>query len=101
VHLQNDIVTKGGAYGSFFAAQAASRDVIGVTGKVLDAARADPIGAGLASLRDPSPDGVARREAMRCAIELKNAEFNVQGIELNQRYQSGAAVPDLDAGEEI
>jgi hypothetical protein len=39
VHLQNDIVTKGGAYGSFFAAQAASRDVIGVTGKVLDAAR--------------------------------------------------------------
>jgi nicotinamidase-related amidase len=39
VHLQNDIVTTGGAYGGFFAAQAASRDVIGVTGKLLDAAR--------------------------------------------------------------
>lgn len=39
VHLQNDIVTTGGAYGGFFAAQAASRDVVGVTGKLLDAAR--------------------------------------------------------------
>ena len=39
VHMQNDIVTAKGAYGGFFAAQAASRDVIGVTGKLLDAAR--------------------------------------------------------------
>ena len=62
---------------------------------------ADPIAAGLPSLRDPSRDGVARREAMRCAIELKNAEFNAQGIELNQRYESGAIIPDLHAGEEI
>jgi hypothetical protein len=29
---------------------------------------------------------------MRCAIELKNAEFNAQGVELNQRYQSGANI---------
>jgi len=28
---------------------------------------------------------------MRCAIELKNAEFNA-GVELNQRYQSGAII---------
>jgi hypothetical protein len=48
--------------------------------------------SGLASLRDPGQDGVARREAMRCAIELKNAEFNAQGVELNQRYQSGAII---------
>jgi len=47
--------------------------------------------SGLASLRDPGQDGVARREAMRCAIELKNAEFNA-GVELNQRYQSGAII---------
>jgi 2,4-dichlorophenol 6-monooxygenase len=63
--------------------------------------QADPVAAGLASLREPGPDGVARREAMRCAIELKNAEFNAQGLELNQRYQSGAITPDLDAGEEV
>ena len=35
VHMQNDIVTAKGAYGGFFAAQAASRDVIGITGKLL------------------------------------------------------------------
>jgi 2,4-dichlorophenol 6-monooxygenase len=63
--------------------------------------QADPVAAGLARLRDPGPDGVATREAMRCAIDLKNTEFNAQGIELNQRYQSGAIIPDLDAGEEI
>jgi hypothetical protein len=39
VHMQNDIVTAKGAYGGFFAAQAASRDVIGITGKLLDATR--------------------------------------------------------------
>ncbi len=40
VHMQHDIVKADGAFGGFFAAQAAARDVIGVTGKVLDAARA-------------------------------------------------------------
>jgi biuret amidohydrolase len=40
VHMQKDIVTADGALGGFFAAQAAERDVVGVTGKLLDAARA-------------------------------------------------------------
>jgi biuret amidohydrolase len=39
VHMQHDIVTADGAFGGFFAAQAAERDVIGQTGKLLDAAR--------------------------------------------------------------
>ena len=39
VHMQHDIVTPEGAFGGFFAAQAAERDVIGQTGKLLDAAR--------------------------------------------------------------
>jgi nicotinamidase-related amidase len=39
VHMQNDIVTADGAFGGFFAAQASERDVVAVTGKVLDAAR--------------------------------------------------------------
>ena len=39
VHMQHDIVTADGAFGGFFAAQAAERDVIGQAGKLLDAAR--------------------------------------------------------------
>jgi nicotinamidase-related amidase len=40
VHMQKDIVTADGAFGGFFAEQAAERDVVGVTGRLLDAARA-------------------------------------------------------------
>jgi biuret amidohydrolase len=39
VHMQHDIIARGGAFGGFFAAQCAERDVIGQTGKLLDAAR--------------------------------------------------------------
>jgi biuret amidohydrolase len=39
VHLQHDIMSADGAFGGFFAAQATERDVVGVTGKLLDAAR--------------------------------------------------------------
>jgi nicotinamidase-related amidase len=40
VHMQKDIVTADGAFGGFFATQATERDVVGVTGKLLDTARA-------------------------------------------------------------
>ena len=39
VHMQHDIVTADGAFGRFFAAQAAERDVIGQVGQLLEAAR--------------------------------------------------------------
>ena len=39
VHMQHDIVTADGAFGGFFAAQAAERDVIGQVGQLLEAAR--------------------------------------------------------------
>ena len=39
VHMQNDIVAADGAFGGFFAAQAAERDVIGQVGQLLEAAR--------------------------------------------------------------
>lgn len=39
VHMQHDIITADGAFGGFFAAQAAERDIIGQTAKLLDAAR--------------------------------------------------------------
>lgn len=60
----------------------------------------DPVAAGLQKLSDPGPDGVARREALKNALELKNTEFNAQGVELNQRCVSDAVIPDAnDLGE--
>ena len=61
---------------------------------------ADPVAAGLAKLADPSPAGVAAREALVKAVELKNTEFNAQGTELNQRYESCAVLPDPGASAE-
>jgi 2,4-dichlorophenol 6-monooxygenase len=63
--------------------------------------QADPVAAGLAKLRDPGPDGVAVRAALREAIELKNYEFNAHGVELNQRYRSAAVIPDPAARPEV
>jgi 2,4-dichlorophenol 6-monooxygenase len=61
---------------------------------------ADPVAAGLAKLRDPGPEGAAVRAALREAVELKDYEFNAQGVELNQRYASDAVVADPAAGAE-
>ena len=63
-------------------------------------AAADPVAAGLAQLADPGPEGVARREALARALELKNTEFNAQGVEMNQRCASDAVISDPQAGEE-
>jgi 2,4-dichlorophenol 6-monooxygenase len=52
----------------------------------------DAITAGLAACRAPGPDGEARRRVLDDAIELKNYEFNAHGVELNQRYESGAVL---------
>ncbi len=43
---------------------------------------------------DDSAEGLAKREALRTALELKDYEFNAHGVELGQRYASGAVVPD-------
>jgi 2,4-dichlorophenol 6-monooxygenase len=60
----------------------------------------DPVASGLAKLKEASPEGVARRERLYEALELKNTEFNAHGVELNQRYESSAVVPDPTAGDE-
>lgn len=60
----------------------------------------DPVVAGLERLRDPGPEGAAVREDLVKALELKNTEFNAQGVELNQRYESPAVRPDADAAPE-
>jgi 2,4-dichlorophenol 6-monooxygenase len=46
-------------------------------------------------------DGAATRRALGEALELKNFEFNAQGVELNQRYESTAVLPDVNSEPEI
>jgi 2,4-dichlorophenol 6-monooxygenase len=62
---------------------------------------ADPLAAGLARIKAPTPDGAAARQALREALELKDYEFNAEGVELNQRYTSHAVIADADAEPEI
>src|SRR6266403_4522787 len=62
--------------------------------------QADAVASGLAKLDDPSEAGIAAREALMAAIEFKNTEFNAQGTELNQRYESTAVIPDPGVREE-
>lgn len=71
------------------------RDAFAVPGS------ADPTAAGLEKLRSSSPEGATAREALYRALELKNREFNAQGVEGNQRYESTAVIPDSAQGEEV
>jgi 2,4-dichlorophenol 6-monooxygenase len=48
----------------------------------------------MAARGDNTIDGAAQRSALREALELKNYEFNAHGVEMGQRYRSGAVVPD-------
>jgi 2,4-dichlorophenol 6-monooxygenase len=50
----------------------------------------------MAARKDNNPEAAAQREALRKAIAFKDYEFNCHGVELNQRYVSGAVVPDAD-----
>jgi 2,4-dichlorophenol 6-monooxygenase len=66
-----------------------------------DPEAADPVASGLEKLADPGPEGVQRRAALAAALELKNTEFNAQGVEMNQRCVSEAVIPDKNAEEEV
>ncbi|MGW1542119.1 FAD-dependent oxidoreductase [Streptomyces sp. NPDC002309] len=52
------------------------------------------ISEGLAALRAATPEGAKRRRMLEDAIQLKNYEFNAHGVEMNQRYVSGAVLAD-------
>ncbi|MET8213033.1 FAD-dependent oxidoreductase [Streptomyces sp. NPDC055059] len=54
---------------------------------------------GLAATRAETPEGVKRRLALDEAIQLKNYEFNAHGVEMNQRYVSGAVLDDGSPAE--
>jgi 2,4-dichlorophenol 6-monooxygenase len=41
-----------------------------------------------------TPEAEQQRAALRAALELKNYEFNAHGVEMGQRYVSGAVVGD-------
>ena len=41
-----------------------------------------------------TPEAAEQRSKLRAAVELKDYEFNTHGVELGQRYASGAVVPD-------
>jgi 2,4-dichlorophenol 6-monooxygenase len=60
----------------------------------------NPVAAGIARFRDPGPEGVAARKAAQAALDLKQTEFNAQGVEMNQRYESSAVIPDEGAKPE-
>ena len=60
----------------------------------------DPVRDGLIKLKEASPEGAARRERLYEALELKNTEFNAHGVELNQRYESAAVLPEPGVGPE-
>lgn len=60
----------------------------------------DPVRDGLVKLKEASPEGVALRERLYEALELKNTEFNAHGVELNQRYESGAVIAAPGTGPE-
>ncbi len=61
---------------------------------------ANPVVAGIARFRDPGPEGVAARQSVMKALDLKNSEFNAQGVEMNQRYESTAVIVDSEVGDE-
>ena len=61
----------------------------------------NPVAAGIARFRDPGPKGVAARKAVQAALDLKQTEFNAQGVEMNQRYESSAVIPDVGAEPEM
>ena len=50
--------------------------------------------AGLDDLFSDGAAGTARREQLRSAVELQDYQFNAHGVELGQRYTSGAVVDD-------
>ncbi len=59
-----------------------------------------PLNAILQRLQDPSEEGAKAREDLHAAINLKNREFNAQGIEMNHRYESRAVLPEPHAAPE-
>ena len=60
----------------------------------------DPVQNALDRLSAPTPEGVALRQQLDDALVLKETEWNAEGVEKNQRYESTAVVPEANAEPE-
>ncbi len=65
-------------------------DALGVTNAVVD----EEFTEKLKLRKENSPGGAARRGALRAALDNKDHEFNAQGTEIGQFYDSGAVIRD-------
>ncbi|MBV1778461.1 FAD-dependent monooxygenase [Paeniglutamicibacter sp. ABSL32-1] len=65
-------------------------DALGVT----DATTDEEFTEKLKLRKENSPEGAARRKALRAALDNKDYEFNAQGTEIGQFYESSAVVSD-------
>ncbi|TQS88289.1 phenol 2-monooxygenase [Arthrobacter sp. TS-15] len=65
-------------------------DALGVT----DATTDQEFTEKLQLRKENSPEGAARRTALRAALDAKDYEFNAQGTEIGQFYESTAVVTD-------
>lgn len=61
----------------------------------------NPVQAGLDALKSFGPEGQHRRELLEAALRGKEFEFNAQGVEMNQRCESQAVVPDSPNEPEV
>ncbi len=55
---------------------------------------AEQIENNIAELRESTPEAAARRKALREALDNTHYVYNAHGVEMNQRYDSRAMVPD-------
>lgn len=65
-------------------------DALGVT----DATTDEEFTEKLQLRKENSPEGAARRTALRAALDAKDYEFNAQGTEIGQFYESTAVMTD-------
>jgi 2,4-dichlorophenol 6-monooxygenase len=76
------------------------------TARIFDAlgltTTADPelMVAHMAARKEATPEAEKQRAALREAIAFKDYEFNCHGVEMDQRYESTAVVPDGTPPEE-
>ncbi len=54
----------------------------------------DQMKRNMEALKEDNPKAAEQRERLRQAIAFKSYEFNCHGVELNQRYRSGAVLAD-------
>lgn len=68
---------------------------------VADAKTEEEFRENLKLRKEPTPEGAARRKALRRALDDKDFEFNAQGTEIGQFYESSAVLCDGGGRPEV